>query len=221
MRLDDAVGSARTTGWSVVLPVKQLARAKSRLGGALTPGVDELALAFFQDTASAALACGLVDEVLVATSDDRVAAWALARGCRVVSDDGHPGINAAAAEAARARSASMVAVMVSDLPCATPEAITAFLSRAAGHPLSFLADAAGTGTTTWASTGDDDTPHFGVGSRAAHTKAGAADLIAGLGSDPPLDPLRRDVDTEADLADAIRLGVGRHTEQALARNAPA
>ena len=220
MRLDDAVAPARTSRWSVVVPVKQLAKAKSRLGGAATAGVDELALAFFQDTATAALACPLVSELIVATSDERVTAWAMEHRCRVVSDEGHAGINAAAAEAARARTEDRVAVLVSDLPCATPAALEGFLIVAAGHRQSFLADAAGTGTTTWASTTDDLTPHFGALSRAAHARAGAADVIAELGPDRLLDPLRRDVDTEADLVDARRLGIGRYTAQALARHAP-
>ena len=221
MRLDDAVGSASTAGWSVVVPVKHLARAKSRLGGPTTPGVATLALAFFQDTATAAISCMVVDEVLVATSDERVASWALAHGCRVISDDGHPGINAAAAEAARLSSSPRVAIMVSDLPCATPSALQRFLTVATTHPTSFLADAAGTGTTIWATTGDAIDPHFGTRSRAAHAAAGAVDVVADLGADPLLDAVRRDVDTESDLADAIRLGVGRQTTIALALESPA
>ncbi|RQW99803.1 2-phospho-L-lactate guanylyltransferase, partial [Micromonospora inaquosa] len=61
--------------WAVVVPVKQLAAAKSRLRGAL-PGVphEELALALAADTLRAVLACSAVAEALVVTDDARVAA---------------------------------------------------------------------------------------------------------------------------------------------------
>ena len=61
--------------WTLVIPLKPLARAKSRLaaatGDSLRPG---LALAFAQDTVAAALACPAVRDVAVVTDD------ALARG---------------------------------------------------------------------------------------------------------------------------------------------
>ncbi|RQX15511.1 2-phospho-L-lactate guanylyltransferase, partial [Micromonospora arida] len=59
--------------WAVVVPVKRLAVAKSRLRGAL-PGVphEELALALAADTLRAVLACPAVAEALVVTDDARV-----------------------------------------------------------------------------------------------------------------------------------------------------
>ncbi|MEV4440406.1 2-phospho-L-lactate guanylyltransferase, partial [Streptomyces sp. NPDC049577] len=45
-------------GWSLVVPLKPLARAKSRLAGGVGPlPRPALALAFAQDTVAAALAC--------------------------------------------------------------------------------------------------------------------------------------------------------------------
>ncbi|NEC42232.1 2-phospho-L-lactate guanylyltransferase, partial [Streptomyces sp. SID8016] len=71
-------------GWSLVVPLKPLARAKSRLGRAA--GEDarpRLALAFAQDTVAAALDCARVRDVVVVT-DDPVAAAALAElGARI------------------------------------------------------------------------------------------------------------------------------------------
>lgn len=61
--------------WTLVIPLKPLARAKSRLsdtaGDGLRPG---LALAFAQDTVAAALACPAVGDVAVVTDDALVEA---------------------------------------------------------------------------------------------------------------------------------------------------
>ncbi len=76
-------------------------------------------------------------------------------------------------------------------------------------------DADGTGTTLLTARAPEALrPHFGPGSRAAHETAGhvvLADVGAGL---------RRDVDTTADLAAVVGLGVGPVTADALARLAP-
>ncbi|MGH3713306.1 MAG: 2-phospho-L-lactate guanylyltransferase, partial [Micromonosporaceae bacterium] len=56
--------------WSVVIPVKRLSQAKTRLRGAL-PGVphDDLVLAIAADTVAAALACRAVAAVVVVTDE--------------------------------------------------------------------------------------------------------------------------------------------------------
>ena len=211
MLLDGNVTSGRA--WSVVIPVKSLSTAKTRLDPTARESAD-LALAFFQDTVGAVRACPAVGEVLVATTDPQIVEHARSSGCIVVSDDGHPGINAAARHAAEQRvGGSGVAVIVSDLPCLTAESLSAVLAAAGGHVISFLADADGDGTTMWFSTdsGPID-PRFGVGSRAAHVAAGAADLVEiepALGVD--VVPARRDVDTRVTLDQARGLGLGPHT----------
>ncbi|MDT3400773.1 2-phospho-L-lactate guanylyltransferase, partial [Streptomyces sp. B1866] len=96
-------GKGAGPGWTLVVPLKPLARAKSRLaaavGDALRPS---LALAFAQDTVAAALACRPVREVVVVT-DDALAGSALAAlGARVLPDDPASGLNAALAHGARA-----------------------------------------------------------------------------------------------------------------------
>ncbi|MCM0678273.1 2-phospho-L-lactate guanylyltransferase, partial [Micromonospora phytophila] len=82
--------------WTVVVPVKPLAAAKSRLRGAL-PAVphEVLALALAADTVRAVRACPAVAEVLVVTDDDRVAAVARRAGARVLPDAPDAGLNAA------------------------------------------------------------------------------------------------------------------------------
>ncbi|MCA1825084.1 MAG: hypothetical protein LC640_12700, partial [Frankia sp.] len=65
-------GDSAARGWVVVMPVKELAVAKTRLTGA--PGDRaELALAMAADVASAAVACPLVTAVVVVTNDPRAA----------------------------------------------------------------------------------------------------------------------------------------------------
>ncbi|PWR08964.1 2-phospho-L-lactate guanylyltransferase, partial [Micromonospora sicca] len=82
--------------WTVVVPVKRLPAAKSRLRGAL-PGVphEELALALAADTVRAVLACPAVAEVLVVTDDARAAAELAAAGARIVPDAPDGGLNGA------------------------------------------------------------------------------------------------------------------------------
>ncbi|CAM5495714.1 Phosphoenolpyruvate guanylyltransferase [Streptomyces alboniger] len=60
--------------WTLVIPVKPLARAKSRLSDTAADGLRPgLALAFAQDTVAAALACPAVKDVAVVTDDPRQA----------------------------------------------------------------------------------------------------------------------------------------------------
>lgn len=201
--------------WTVVLPVKSLDRAKTRLDPEGQRG--SLALAFFHDCLAAVVACPRVGSIIVVTADDVIGSIAERAGAVVVDDAGHPGINAAADWAVGQRGVSApMAVMVSDLPCLTPEAMAAVLDAAAQAPVSFLSDADGSGTTIWLrSTGTGVDSRFGPQSAAAHLSSGAVDLAA-LDANATMAPARRDVDTDEDLDRAIRLGVGPHTRAATA-----
>ncbi|TDB70128.1 2-phospho-L-lactate guanylyltransferase [Micromonospora sp. KC723] len=192
--------------WTVVVPVKRLDAAKSRLRGALT-GVphEELALALAADTVRAAVACPEVAEVLVVTADPAVAAEAGAAGARAVADRPDAGLNAAFRHGAQLAGRSWVAGLTADLPALRPAELAAALRAAAATPgvRRFVADAPGTGTVLLAApTGVPLDPRFGVGSAAAHRASGALPLTGDWPS------LRRDVDTAADLAAAARLGLG-------------
>jgi 2-phospho-L-lactate guanylyltransferase len=194
--------------WTVVLPVKSLGEAKSRLALAGS-GV---ARAFLVDVLSAAAGCAQVSDILVATSDPAVAALARAAGARVCDDTGHPGINAAATMAA-GRAPGRVAVLVSDLPCLTPADLSEVLIAASVHDRSFVRDADGTGTTMLLSLDPRSLrPAFGPGSAQAHERGGAVDLTA----THAWPRARRDVDTVEALAQARALGVGAATRSALA-----
>ncbi|WP_329115490.1 2-phospho-L-lactate guanylyltransferase [Streptomyces sp. NBC_01353] len=199
-------------GWSLVVPLKPLARAKSRLatatGALLRP---RLALAFAQDTVAAALECGRVRDVAVVT-DDPVAAVALAAlGARIVPDSPAAGLNAALAHGARtvreSRPDAGVAALNADLPALRPGELARVLDAAGEFPRTFLADAAEIGTTFLsAGSGVELAPAFGGASRRRHLSSGAVEIrLAGV------DSVRRDVDTGEDLAAAWALGVGPRT----------
>jgi 2-phospho-L-lactate guanylyltransferase len=106
-----------------------------------------------------------------------------------------------------------VAVLLGDLPAMRAGDLDAALDAAARHPLAFAPDAEGTGTTlATARAGVAFVPHFGADSAARHAAAGFADLVAEHpGAVAP--GLRRDVDTAAELREAVALGVGPHTAE--------
>lgn len=201
--------------WTLVVPLKPLARAKSRL--AATAGGPErtrLALAFAQDTVRAALACTSVRGVSVVTDDHRAALELSALGARIVPDAPDAGLNAAlahgAAEVRARRPQAALAALNADLPALRPEELGRVLDFAARFPRAFLADAAGTGTTLLSALpGQVLGPHFGPRSRARHRASGAEEIVlSGVRS------VRQDVDTAADLVAAGALGLGPFTSLA-------
>jgi 2-phospho-L-lactate/phosphoenolpyruvate guanylyltransferase len=197
--------------WAVVVPVKVLARAKSRIAPLAGTRRAELALAMVADTVSAVVASP-VGQRVVAVTDDPVAARELARlGATVVPDEPRAGLNEAlvfgAARAARQWPGSGLAALSGDLPALRPEEIAAALRAAAPWPEAFVPDLQGTGTTLYAAgPGAEFRPAFGPDSRLRHAAQGAAELLL-----PGITGLRRDVDTAEDLRAAARLGLGTRT----------
>lgn len=222
MRMDGelATNTDSTDGWSLVVPLKPLVLAKSRLAGA-ADGIlrPHLALAFAQDTVAAALTCGVVRDVAVVTDDPAAAAGLAALGARIVPDSPGAGFNAAlahGAEAVRAlRPEAAVAALNADLPALRPEELARVLVRASVFPRAFLADAAGIGTTFLsAAPGTELRPAFGGRSRRRHLASGAAEILL-----DGVDSVRQDVDTGDDLAAALALGVGPRTAERWAAGA--
>ncbi|GAB2875153.1 2-phospho-L-lactate guanylyltransferase [Streptomyces deserti] len=204
--------------WTLVVPLKPLALAKSRLSDTADDGLRPgLALAFAQDTVAAALACPAVKDVAVVT-DDQLAGHELgALGAWIVPDEPASGLNAALAHAAAvvraARPESPVAALNADLPALRPLELSRVLDAAAEFPRAFLPDAAAIGTTLLATApGEELRPAFGTDSRARHRASGAAELRLAA-----VDSVRQDVDTGDDLRAALALGVGPHTAAAAAR----
>ena len=81
--------------WTLVIPVKRTAIAKSRLAPAYPQHRPELARAFAVDTTAAALGSPLVQAILVVTDDPLVAADVTAVGAHVVPDLPAAGLNEA------------------------------------------------------------------------------------------------------------------------------
>ncbi|GAA2457663.1 2-phospho-L-lactate guanylyltransferase [Streptomyces macrosporus] len=208
MHRDDGTGTA----WTLIVPLKPLERAKSRLAAAVGERLrPELALAFARDTVAAALACPAVGDVVIVTDDPRAGAELAAAGARVLPDAPAAGLNAALehgeADVRRRRPDAAVAALNADLPALRPAELARVLDAARAHPRAFLADAAGVGTTLLtAAPGTALAPAFGGASRARHLRSGAVEITL---SD--VESVRRDVDTGEDLAAALALGVGPHT----------
>ena len=201
------LGSAST--WVVVVPVKRLDLAKTRLASAAGPWRRALALAMALDTVTAALRAGVLEVIVV--SDDTTAQVELAElGATVVGDRPDGGINAAlvyGAAGARARRGDVgVAALSADLPALRPAELALALTRAQAHDRAFVPDHQGTGTVLYAAAaGAAFRPAFGAESRRAHALTAQQLETDGLAS------LRRDVDTISDLAYAAGLGLGPRT----------
>ena len=197
--------------WSVVVPAKRLAVAKTRLRPLTSARDDaeaahrELVLALLADTVAAAVACPAVGTVVVVTDDPAAAGVVRTLGARVVADEPDRGLNPALEHGARTAPGPAVAALSSDLPALRPEELAAALGAAAGSARAFVADAQGTGTTLLTTVDTELLPRFGPRSAEAHLVGGATALS---GTWPGL---LRDVDTESDLRAALALGAGPRT----------
>lgn len=173
--------------WTILVPLKPPALAKSRLRG-VTGDHEDLVLALARSTLSAAAASPLVERILVI--------GASLPGFESVPDP-FGRLNPALAHAA-ALIDGPVAALPADLPALRPAELTEALSSATSR--AFVPDFEGTGTVLLAAPSGDLNPQFGPGSADRHELSGARRLP---GSWPTL---RRDVDTAVDLKEAIRLG---------------
>jgi 2-phospho-L-lactate/phosphoenolpyruvate guanylyltransferase len=196
----------------LLVPVKRLALAKSRLGD--NPRRAELALAFAADAVSAAVRCPSVATVTV-ISDDPVAVEQLGRlGALVVADVPDAGLNPALAHAAASLPADCwIGALSADLPALRPAELAAAIDEAqsAGAPDGgYVPDHRDGTTLLLRPPGRALDPKFGPASARAHAATGAVALGVGLAG------LRTDVDTPADLEHALRIGVGEHTTGVLA-----
>ncbi len=202
-----------TPPWGVVVPVKLLSVAKSRLAPYGESARRRLALAFAADVVTAAMRSRLVIRVVVVT-DDPVAAQALTSiGAVVVADEPAAGLNPALRYGAELLRASLpdcgVAALSSDLPALRADDLDTVLAAVPAEGRAFVPDAERLGTTLLAaSPGLGLDPAYGEHSRLRHLDSGAVELPGSAG-------LQRDVDTPADLATAVALGVGPNTAAAV------
>src|SRR3954469_12770200 len=94
-------GAVTGLTWTVLMPVKRLAAAKTRLRGAVPAAAHQrLVLALACDTAAAAVTCPVVGRVVVVTSDPTARAALADVGADVLPDVPDAGLNQAIAYAA-------------------------------------------------------------------------------------------------------------------------
>jgi 2-phospho-L-lactate/phosphoenolpyruvate guanylyltransferase len=184
---------------SVVIPVKETWRAKSRLD--LDPSVRPLvARRVALATTQAALDSAAVGAVWVVTRDEQVAALVRELGAGVVPEEGVSGLNAAAdlgrRRALESRPDAPVGILVADLPLLRSSDLDRAMAEFRRHGESMrVADHHGVGTTLLVQ-GPQDWPGIGFGGSSAelHLRLG----YRSWDEAPP--GLRHDLDTLADLA---------------------
>lgn len=203
--------------WTVIVPIKAWDGAKSRLH-AESGARRSLAMAFACDALDAVRRCDQVGRVVVVTNSDEVAEYAGSVGAVPIPEPADPGpdpLGAAVREgvawALDRHPNDPVAVIPADLPSLTSSDLGQLLREASAHPLAFVADANGSGTTILSSQRPDLLrAGYGPGSAERHRSFGAIELDAPAG-------VRRDVDEFHELLEARALGVGDHTSAALAQ----
>ncbi|WP_442928889.1 2-phospho-L-lactate guanylyltransferase [Modestobacter sp. VKM Ac-2980] len=203
---------SRAAGWFVVVPLKALDRAKSRLCDLPLHHRRGLVIAMARDVRDAVLACPDVEGLVVVSGDPRWYSLLGVPRVRFVADRPADSLNGALRRGAAACGAEGspygIAALPADLPALRPEEITRALVRAVGMPTAFVPDAQGEGTTLFAARSYSEFwPHFGIRSRTRHVRSGAQEILL-----PQLTGLRQDVDTLDDLDCARALGLGPHTD---------
>lgn len=209
----DAMDIPDTAGWTIIVPVKPAAVGKSRL---VDVGTDReaLARAIALDTIAAAAAATRVAQVIVVTDDAGIrGALRRARRVEVVAEGEIRGLDAAIAlGAAVAGQGTARAALLGDLPALRAADLDVALELAASVERGLVPDAEATGSTlVTARAGAVWVSAFGEDSAARHRLLGCTDLAVERDS-----TLRRDVDTAAQLTQAVTLGVGAHTSAVLA-----
>lgn len=202
----------------LIIAVKRLANAKTRLAPVFTAGARErVVLAMLVDTIAAARAVGALHSITVVTPDETAAAAARELGAEVLPDptpqsDPDPLNNALlAAYAAVVTQVPNMAVLQGDLPALRTLELDEALTQARSHRRSFVADRHGSGTAALFAFGSPMDPRFGPDSARRHRDSGAVELTS------PWPGLRCDIDTPDDLVAAEQLGVGAATKEAIRR----
>lgn len=205
---------------AVLIPVKPLSRAKSRLRCDIGDEAPSLVVAMMLDVVAASRSCSAVARTIVVTDDPGAAEACRLVGAEVLPDGTDEGLNAALSEACRTVLASnpqtLIIYQPADCPAVTGADFGALAAAASGSagPV-FVADVRGTGTTAVAMRpGVARKPLYGLDSRRAHLAAGWSQLLG-----PGWLRMRHDIDRLQDLQQARPLGLGQHTRHWLAQRA--
>ena len=191
--------TAGTGGLCVIVPVKGLGDAKSRLAAVLTPPQRaSLVLAMLEDVLIAVRAAhaGLL---LLVTPDEEYAPAAERAGAELIADAGG-GYNAAVAQAlaaAAAREAGAALVLPADQPRAQPSELRTALAALEEHAAVVAPSRDGGTGLLGLRPPDAIAPAFGIGSAARHRALGEAAGLAVAWLELP--SLRDDIDEAGDL----------------------
>jgi 2-phospho-L-lactate guanylyltransferase len=208
------------TLWAVV-PVKEIARSKQRLSGALFQDERErLVRAMLRDVLSALRASSGLADVLVITRDAEVGALAKENGAQVLAERGADDLNAALRQAAAHLvevGAPGLLVVPADVPAVTPGELSALAEEhGSGRAVTLVADRRRLGTNALAASPPDLCPFlFGEESFERHMQA-----ARNAGVEPKtmyVHGLRYDVDVESDLDEIARQCPGAETSDLLRR----
>ncbi|MEN9938969.1 MAG: hypothetical protein RLZZ387_5548 [Chloroflexota bacterium] len=203
----------------VLIPVKPLHAAKSRLAPAIGPAERRaLALAMLGDVLAAAIASPLTAAVTVVSSDPAVLHLAQAAAADALPDYAAD-LNGALAQAAREltlRGARALLVLPGDLPLLTPADVELLAASLTCAPSAALAPSRDGGTNALLVSPPEALPFlFGRGSLARHLAAAVALGVAARIVRSP--GLELDVDQPADLL-ALALADGDTAAQRLVRS---
>lgn len=196
---------------TAVVPVKRLDWALGRLARALhDEGRRALQIAMLTDVLAATGGVHAVSRTLVVTDDPTAAGLALAAGAEVIAEPRPPaGMNGAVEEglatAARAGAAAALVVMA-DLPLVTSAALDRLVAAAGqGEGVTIATSRDRTGTNAMLLRPPTLLrPELGLGSRQRHLAQASRRGVPA--STVELPELALDVDTDADLAEALRAG---------------
>ncbi|MBI3693567.1 MAG: 2-phospho-L-lactate guanylyltransferase [Acidobacteria bacterium] len=189
-----------------LLPVKAPHLAKQRLSAVLEPVQREaLARSMYEEMMTKVRAARGIDRIIVATSDDAIAAHARRSGALVLEETEQHSHSRSADNAARwamEQGATTVILLPIDVPLATPAEIES-LARAVRPGVLLVPSADGTGTNALVLTPPDAiASHFGPGSFRRHLEEAQARGLLVEVLRPP--GLVFDVDTPEDLAELRR-----------------
>jgi 2-phospho-L-lactate guanylyltransferase len=194
--------------WAVIVPIRKLSQAKSRLDVGEGENRARFAVAFLIDTLSAVRGCPQVGLTVLVTPDLSLSETG---GCCVVHDDGtgiDHAVNVGRDAVVHHGHVGPVAVVLPDLPALDSSELTAVLNSLQTSRNAFVSDADLTGTTcVTASSVHTLTTAFGAGSAWRHRNLGFRELFLDVPS------VRRDVDTVEQLVRARELGLGRATSE--------
>lgn len=200
--------------WSVIVPVKAAAHAKTRLGPAYGRWRPLLARAFALDSVRAVSDAERTERVVVVTDDEDLGTILQRRpGLSVVAEREHGDLNGSIRTGLADLAADRpVAVVTSDLPALTSATVDAVFTLAAMHRLGVVPDQERVGTTMLTARSPGLLrPRFGPDSFRRHLADGASPL------EVTAPDVLRDVDLPEHLRTAAGLGVGPATADVLER----